>query len=145
MQIAKSSQRVISVTDARLNQQFHREIQMRLAYYAQHTEEIPQRLQELEREWDIERVLETQASALTITGIFMSFVRGKKWLLLSAAVQGFFLQHALQGWCPPVPILRKLGVRTQQEIDEEYFGLKQIIGEEKQESRGKPRKETASR
>jgi hypothetical protein len=34
-------------------------------------------------------------------------------------VQGFFLQHAIQGWCPPLPVLRRLGFRTVQEIEEE--------------------------
>jgi arylsulfatase A-like enzyme len=29
----------------------------------------------------------------------------------------FPLQHALQGWCPPVPIFRHLGFRTAREID----------------------------
>ena len=32
---------------------------------------------------------------------------------------GFLLQHALQGACPPLDMLRHLGVRYQSEIDEE--------------------------
>jgi hypothetical protein len=35
----------------------------------------------------------------------------------------FLLQHALQGWCPPVPILRRLGYRTAREIFEERLAL----------------------
>jgi len=135
--IAKSSQRVASSTDPKLNEEIRRQTEMRIAYYAQHPEEVAARLHELDEEWDVERVLEVNASALTITGILLSFVRGKKWLLMSAAVQGFFLQHALQGWCPPLPILRKLGIRTQREIDEERFGLMRLREEGSKGSKSK--------
>ncbi|WP_407921819.1 hypothetical protein, partial [Corallococcus sp. AB049A] len=27
----------------------------------------------------------------------------------------FLLQHGLQGWCPPLPLLRRLGLRTRGE------------------------------
>ena len=36
----------------------------------------------------------------------------------------FLLQHALQGWCPPVPILRRQGFRTRHEIDAERQALR---------------------
>jgi hypothetical protein len=44
-------------------------------------------------------------------------------------VTGFLLQHALQGWCPPVPLLRKTGVRTMREIDIERYALKALRGD----------------
>src|SRR5436190_144953 len=40
------------------------------------------------------------------------------------AVAGFLLQHALQGWCPPMATFRRLGVRTSYEIDYERYALK---------------------
>ncbi|HET9942578.1 MAG TPA: hypothetical protein VFR05_04515, partial [Terriglobia bacterium] len=39
------------------------------------------------------------------------------------------LQHAVQGWCPPVPLFRRLGIRTQREIDEERYALKAMRGD----------------
>jgi hypothetical protein len=39
------------------------------------------------------------------------------------------LQHALQGWCPPVPVLRRLGYRTQPEIEEERCALRALLEE----------------
>jgi hypothetical protein len=39
------------------------------------------------------------------------------------------MQHAIQGWCPPVPLLRRLGFRTPAEICEERCGLKMLGGE----------------
>jgi hypothetical protein len=50
-------------------------------------------------------------------------------LLLSAAVGGFLLQHAVSGWCPPIPLLRRLGVRTRSELDREKFALKALRGD----------------
>jgi hypothetical protein len=40
-----------------------------------------------------------------------------------------FLQHAVQGWCPPVPIFRRLGIRTQTKIDHERYALKVLRGD----------------
>jgi hypothetical protein len=49
--------------------------------------------------------------------------------ILPAVVAGFLLQHAVQGWCPPVPVFRRLGIRTAREIDLERYGLKAIRGD----------------
>ena len=34
------------------------------------------------------------------------------WLWLSVVVATFLLQHAVQGWCPPMPVFRLMGTRT---------------------------------
>jgi hypothetical protein len=36
---------------------------------------------------------------------------------------------AVEGWCPPVPILRRLGFRTSYEIEEERQALKALRGD----------------
>jgi len=51
------------------------------------------------------------------------------WLILPAAVTAFLFQHAIQGWCPPVPILRRLGFRTSDEINKERYALKAVRGD----------------
>jgi hypothetical protein len=48
---------------------------------------------------------------------------------LPALVSGFLFQHAVQGWCPPVPVLRRLGFRTAYEIEEERRALKALRGD----------------
>jgi hypothetical protein len=90
---------------------------------------IERRLRELNEEWDIERCVETMAPTFTLLGIGLGLTRHRAWFLLPVIVQGFFLQHALQGWCPPIPILRQLGVRTLEEIEEERFALKALRGD----------------
>jgi hypothetical protein len=46
--------------------------------------------------------------------------------VLTAAAATFLLQHALQGWSPPVPVLRRLGFRTANEIEAERRVLRGI-------------------
>lgn len=92
-------------------------------------ETIDTRLRELDREWDVERVLELNASLLALTGVVLGKFVNRKWLYLSMGVTGFLAQHALQGWCPPLPILRRMGIRTSQEIDHERYALKMIRGD----------------
>ena len=90
---------------------------------------IDRRLAELDREWDIERCVETMAPTITLAGMGLGLTVSKKFFILPFLVQAFFLQHAVQGWCPPIPVLRRLGVRTQAEIDEEKYALKALRGD----------------
>ena len=80
---------------------------------------IERRLRELDEEWDIERWVETLAPTFTLLGLTLGLTKDRRWFLLPLVIQTFFLQHALQGWCPPIPILRQMGVRTTQEIEHE--------------------------
>ena len=85
------------------------------------------RIEALDREWDVERILEVNAPTLALTGLVLGVTVNKKWLLVPGIVLSFLLQHNLQGWCPPLPILRRLGVRTRGEIDREKYALKAVL------------------
>jgi len=85
---------------------------------------IERRLIELDEEWDIERWVGTVAPSISLVGLTLGITRDRRFLALPIIIQAFFLQHALQGWCPPIPILRRLGVRTAQEIEQERCCLK---------------------
>jgi hypothetical protein len=86
--------------------------------------DIDSRLFELEHEWDIERTLEANAATASLIGLTLGATVDRRWFVFPAIVAGFLLQHALQGWCPPVPVFRRLGFRTANEIDEERFALR---------------------
>jgi hypothetical protein len=90
---------------------------------------IHRRLRELDEEWDIERVLETNASALAFVGAALGASVDRRWLLIPIVVGGFLFQHAIQGWCPPIPVLRRLGFRTAREIEIERVALKALRGD----------------
>ena len=91
--------------------------------------EIDQRLQALDAEWDVERLLQTNASVIVLLGLALATTVNRKFLLLPVGVFGFFAQHALQGWCPPIPVFRRLGVRTQREIERERYAIKALRGD----------------
>ena len=91
--------------------------------------ELTRRIEQLEREWDIERWLETNAATVSLVGMALGSFVDRRWFALPAVVAGFLLQHAIQGWCPPLPVLRRLGVRTVNEIDQERYALKTLRGD----------------
>jgi len=123
-------ERVRANTAAQINWRIDRQIEDNVRHYAhQKKEEISRRIWELEQEWDIERVLETMASSLSLAAIALSVTNHRRWIILSGVVLAFFLMHAIQGWCPPIPVLRRLGVRTREEIDRERYALKLLIGD----------------
>jgi len=90
---------------------------------------LSRRIRELDQEWDMERWLETNASALAFTGTVLGLLVNRKFLAIPCLVLPFLFQHAVQGWCPPVPIFRRRGVRTRREIDAEKYALKALRGD----------------
>jgi hypothetical protein len=90
---------------------------------------IDRRLRELDEEWDIERTLEANAATLSLVGLGLGAFVDRKWFAFPAVICGFLLQHAIQGWCPPIAVFRRLGVRTSAEIDQERYALKALRGD----------------
>jgi hypothetical protein len=123
-----SRNRVPAQTASTINREIQREIEARICYYRQHSEEIQERLKALDEEWDIERAIEANAAALGFIGVALGATGNRRWLALPALVTAFLFQHAIQGWCPPVPILRRLRFRTSYEIEQERQGLKALLG-----------------
>jgi hypothetical protein len=121
--------RVPDNTNESVNEDIQRQIEERVRYYAGHPGKIPRRLRELDQEWDIERAIEANAAVVGFGGVFLGAAVDRRWLALPALVTGFLFQHAVQGWCPPVPILRRLGFRTAHEIELERNALKALRGD----------------
>lgn len=122
--------RVEASTAAEVNEKIMRATRSRLrGYRAAQPAAISRRLAELDREWDIERTLEANAATLALLGLGLGAFVDRKWFLLPAAVAAFLLQHALQGWCPPVPVFRRLQVRTAAEIEAERTALRILRGD----------------
>jgi hypothetical protein len=122
--------RVRRNTAAEQNRNIENDIREKIARYASLDKKaITNRIKELDKEWDIERVLEVNMSSVALTGIALSAFHHRRWLILPAMVLGFFAQHAIQGWCPPLPLFRKLGYRTRAEIDREKYALKVLRGD----------------
>ncbi len=127
---ASSVDAVRDATDEDVLRKIDAKIQENIRFYAtQGSEAISRRIQELEQEKDIERYLALTASSVGLGSVLLSFISGRKWLVVTGVVLGFLLNHSVSGWCPPVPLLRKLGIRTRSEIDKEKYALKILRGD----------------
>jgi hypothetical protein len=128
--LASTVNRVARRTTERANELIRRQTEQSIAWHAAAgPEAVERRLAELDAEWDIERCLETLAPTISLFGLTVGITINRKWLVVPLVVQIFLLQHALQGWCPPIPVLRYLGVRTASEIAEERYALKALRGD----------------
>lgn len=90
---------------------------------------IRQRIEALNKEWDTERVLEVTSGINVLLGLALGLAVNRRWLILSAVSASFLVQHTLQGWCPPLPVIRSLGVRTKNEIEQERDALLELLEE----------------
>jgi len=117
-------------TDKSVNEKIERQTEHRVLEAATAADQtISRRIDALEKEWDMERYLETNAAAIAFGGVVLGLFLNRKFLAIPAVVLPFLFQHAVQGWCPPVPLFRRLGIRTRKEIDTEKYALKAVRGD----------------
>ena len=81
------------------------------------------RLREIEREFDQEQALQIGAAGLGFIGAILGFTVNPAFALLPAIAFATLGQYAVQGWCPPMALLAKLGLRSSKEIDRERYAL----------------------
>ena len=128
--LPSTTERVPTHTDEKVNEQIREQTEENIVRFVDADRQaVEQRLDELDREWDIERALEANAATAVLVGVILGAAVDKRFFYFPGVVAGFLLQHALQGWCPPVPILRRMGFRTQSEIDREKYALKALRGD----------------
>jgi hypothetical protein len=124
-----TTSRVRRSTSGAVNRRIEDRLARDVAFFAEYPDLISRRLDQLDREWDTERTLEANASTLALGGTVLGILADRRFLALPLLVSGFLLQHALQGWCPPLPVIRRLGVRTTAEINRERMALKALRGD----------------
>lgn len=124
-----SAQRVPDHTQDAVNARIADATRAAVIKASAHPSEIGKRLRDLDREWDVERALEANAATIGLVGLALAATVDRRFLALPVAVSAFLLQHAVQGWCPPLPVLRRLGFRTATEIAEERTALRALRGD----------------
>lgn len=128
--IPATGTRVERQTAAQHNLRIRRQTEQSVArHYAKSHYEITRRLRDLDYEWDIERMLEINAASVSLIGLIAGALWHRRAFVVPAVVAGFLLQHALHGWCPPLPLFRRLGFRTAREIYIERIALKFLRGD----------------
>lgn len=122
--LPSTSQRVKISTDPAINKAIFKRTGSNIMELTNSTDaKIKHRISELDQEWDTERVLEANFAIVSILSTILGYKVNRNFFLLGGIASVFLLQHALQGWCPPLSIIRRLGVRTAEEINYE----KQVI------------------
>jgi hypothetical protein len=141
---AETTNRVPKHTPEHLNEKILARTKQDLIYHGTTPEAIVNRLKKLDKEWDIERLLEANASSLVLIGVILgAFISG--WFyIISFLVGAFLLQHAIQGWCPPIRLFRRLGFRTHAEIATEHYALRFLRGDFAQAEDSKKQERTAA-
>src|SRR5690606_2420218 len=79
-------------------------------------EGIGRRLRELDREWDVDRVITAEAAVTGLTGLALGTAVDRRFLGIPAFVGGMLVAYALRGRYPLLPVLRGAGIRTPREI-----------------------------
>jgi hypothetical protein len=116
--------RIRRATSPELNRQIDRQTDANILHYANAMPEvIDERIEELDREWDIERLLAVNAGTVALAGLLLGATRDKKWLILPGITVALLVNFNLRGWAPALPVLRHLGLRTRSEIDRERASL----------------------
>jgi hypothetical protein len=135
------SDRVRRYTPEEILRQIDEQIERNVAYYAAQSDEvIDRRIDELKQEWSIDRYLQANVAACGFVGSALGLITGKKWILLTLAAFGFFLNHNLTGSDALALRLRRFGLRTRSEIDREIFALKVARGDFKHSAEREQRK-----
>jgi len=98
-------------------------------YAAQLPGVIGRRIEELQREWSIERYLQLHMSTFGMITAVLALTTKRSWGILTCAALGFFLNHSLGGFDPRLPVLRRMSIRTRREIDREIFALRALRGD----------------
>ena len=127
--LSDTATRVPDHTGAEANRRISDSTVQSVRWNARHPERLDERLRALDAEWDVDRVLGAKAAGMVLVGTALGIGVDRRFLALPLAASAFLLQHALQGWSPPLPMLRSLGFRTAREIDEERVALKALRGD----------------
>ncbi len=125
-----TSDRVRANTWPQVNERIDADAQLRLREAGStSSDDLSRRIAQLDREWDFDRALETEASLMGLLGLTLGIAVDKRFLVLPGFVASMLVLHATHGWYPLLPVFRRLGVRTRDEIDRERYGLKALRGD----------------
>lgn len=122
-----TTQRVAAHTCPEVNEMIRSSMLEQLARMEDAGEpELTARIEELNKEWDMDRVTEAKAAVCILGCSLLGTSKSRFWSLMSMISAGFLLHYALFGWCPSAPVMRKMGIRTAEEISREKFVLKAL-------------------
>jgi hypothetical protein len=111
------------------NQRIDHETQEAMEQIEYSPELIRARLDKIDREWNVDRALMLNFAVLASFSASMAMrnvYRHGKLGVFGAAFftqMAFLAHHAIRRWCPPLPVFRRLGFRSDHEISAERVAL----------------------
>lgn len=130
VQHAPSPDRVRATTWPDVNARLDRQAQLRLRRAAALDDPaLAQAIAALDGEWDFDRLVEAEAAVTGLVGLTLALLFDRRLLILPATVSTMLLVHAVHGWYPLLPLLRRLGARSGDEIERERYALKAMRGD----------------
>ena len=97
-------------------------------FLAPNAENINKRLQQIDSEWDLERVYEMNESFAQLSGTLLGKIITKH-CKLPVLTTTFLAQETTPYWNPPVAIFKSLGYRMKEEIENEKKTLRSLMNE----------------
>ncbi len=127
-QLPSTQTTVNDKTPDHINQQIERETEASVNYYKRQDDStIRERIEELDQEWNTDRVLAVSMASVALASTALAVGTNKKWAFLSGIAGVLMVQNAAQGWTPPLALIRKAGVRTPNEISREQKALENLL------------------
>ncbi len=121
--------RIRNLTADKINQKLDRKTQRTIqGVVAMGPDEIRMRLNELDKEWDIDRMLMLNFSVLVFAQL-LAARKNSKWLWGPLIQTPLLFMHSTIGWCPPSLWFRPMGFRTRKEIHAEREVLLSALGD----------------
>ena len=126
---APEADRVKANTWREVNERLDTEAAARLEAATGQGADLSRAIENLDREWDFERVLETEVSTMGLLGLALALRYHPGFMFIPGFAAAMMLLHGVQGWYPLLPIFRRMGIRSQNEIDRERYALKALRGD----------------
>ncbi len=99
------------------------------SFFAASDATLSTRIRELEQEWDIERALQANAAGLALVGLALGLAADRRFFAVTFLSCACLLQQALIGRSPALRMLRRFGIRTAAEIQQEILALRILRGD----------------
>ncbi len=133
----KTTLRVAENSPAWVNDCLREQAEKSVARYENaNAEQIELRLAELNREWDVERLIEAESAMMILLGLLIGANFGRKWLVLPLFSTAMLIVHNTEGFYPLLPLFRRMGFRSADEIAVERYALKALRGDFRQIENG---------
>jgi len=123
--LSTTAERVTANTAPEYRQQFEQQLRDNIAgYMLADRQTLDQRLEALNGEWNIERVIELEAPTMIALGVILGLTAGRKWFGLSVFAASLVILHNTQGWYPLMRPFQRMGLRSQNDIEQERLALR---------------------